>query len=174
MADFEQAIPFALKHEDPDLTGEVEDVAGDSGGRTRFGIAETSNPYMPEGFYSGEMPRDEALAAAEAVYRRNYWDANRLGEIEDQTVATKVLDMAIHMGSHQAVVLAQRACCSLGSTLVEDGKVGPATLAAINGADPVALLGALRAFSAAFYRHIAEVKPQDQKFLRGWLIRANA
>ena len=165
MADFKLAIDFVLKHEDARLTGEV---THDSGGTTKFGISQRSHPTIDVKHLS--------LADAEEIYRNEYWSKMQGDEIRDDDVAAKLLDMAVNMGPHQAIVLCQRALnvLALHQALEEDGVMGPATLAALNDGEPRLLVAVLRSFCEEFYRQIAAVKPEYHKYLHGWLIRANA
>ena len=70
MADFKTAFLFTLQHEDSTRSGKV---TVDAGGRTRFGIAEKFHPDLPEEFFTG--PAEDALAEAEKIEEREYWDA---------------------------------------------------------------------------------------------------
>jgi hypothetical protein len=88
------------------------------------------------------------------------------------------------MGVHQASVLAQRAANGLthagarpglpATLLVEDGKIGAKSLAAINSLDSASYVRGLRDLSADLYRHIASVNPAQAVNLAGWLRRAEA
>lgn len=172
MADFKTAFLFALQHEDSTHAGKV---TVDAGGRTRFGIAEKFHPNLPEEFFTG--PAEDALAEAEKIEQREYWDRMRLAEVQNQNVANKLFDMGVNMGVRQAAVYAQRAANSLvigKGKLVEEGEIGPKTLAAINGADPIACYQALCELSAAHYRHVAAVNPAQAVNLVGWKKRAEA
>jgi lysozyme family protein len=172
MADFKTAFLFTLQHEDSTRSGKV---TVDAGGRTRFGIAEKFHPDLPEEFFSG--PAEDALAEAEKIEEREYWDAMRLGEVENQNVANKLFDMGVNMGVRQAAVYAQRAANSLSGAdarLLEDGNIGSKTLAAINAIDPQIFYGVLCQFSAAHYRHIATNNPAQAVNLAGWIKRAGA
>jgi lysozyme family protein len=170
MANFEEAITFVLRNEDPHLSGVVTE---DSGGRTRFGIAERFHPELGDEFYNG--PADAALEVARDIYRRQYWEAIRGDEVRDQRVAAKLLDMAVNMGVRQAIVLCQRAVNSIMECpIAEDGIVGSQTLANINAADPSLLLAHLREACGTFYQHLAAVRPEAQQYLRGWMARARA
>lgn len=169
MANFETALTLVLRHEDAKLSGIVTE---DGGGRTRFGIAERFHPQLGDAFYCGT--KDNALEIANEIYRRDYWDAIQGDEIADQDVASKLLDMAVNMGVRQAAVLCQRAASVvLAISLMEDGLIGAKTMSAINASSPPALLAHLRDASAAFYRHIAAVRPEAAPYLRGWLARAS-
>ena len=170
MASFDDAIMFVLRNEDPHLTGIVTE---DSGGRTRFGIAERFHPDLGDDFYTG--PAEVALELAREIYRRQYWDIIRGDDLSSQQVAAKLLDMAVNMGVRQAVVLGQRAANAIaGSHIGEDGIVGRETLAAINDSDAVLLLAHLRELCSKFYLHLAVVRPEAQRYLHGWLTRAKA
>ncbi|NDB82875.1 MAG: hypothetical protein EB127_09060, partial [Alphaproteobacteria bacterium] len=61
-----------------------------------------------------------------------------------------------------------------GQDILEDGILGPMTLAAINKADLTDLLAALKSEAAGYYRTLAATKPKRAKFLKGWLKRAYA
>jgi lysozyme family protein len=164
MADSRKAIEVVLKHEDPKLEGVVTQ---DSGGTTKFGIAQKFHPDLDV--------ESLTLDQAEQIYEEQYWSGIRGEEIESQEVAAKLLDMAVNMGIHQAVVLMQRALNVMYlPSLQEDGVCGAKTIAAINACDANLLLPVLRSFCAEFYRHVVAVKPEDQKYLHGWLARANA
>jgi lysozyme family protein len=172
MADFKTAFLFTLQHEDSTRSGKV---TVDAGGRTRFGIAEKFHPDLPEEFFTG--PAEDALAEAEKIEEREYWDTMRLADVENQNVANKLFDMGVNMGVRQAAVYAQRAANSLligESRLAEDGEIGAKTLAAINAIDPQTFYGLLCQFSTWHYRHIATNNPAQAVNLAGWLKRASA
>ena len=172
MADFKPAFAFVLQHEDSTRSGKV---TVDPGGRTRFGIAEKFHPDLPEEFFT--WPAEDALAEAEKIEESEYWDAMRLAEVENQGVANKLFDMGVNMGVRQAAVYAQRAANALAAVearVVEDGVIGPRTLAAINAGDPMAYYQLLCELSAAHYRHLAAVNPAQAVNLAGWLKRAEA
>lgn len=180
MASFAPAIEFVLHHEDPSRSGKV---TVDSGGRTRFGIAQKFHPSLSEQFFSG--PADEALEQAEKFLHDEYWKPMRLDQIKNQNVANKLLDMAVNMGVHQAAVYAQRAVNGLLQSggrpssaaiarLNEDGVIGDQSLAAINALNPIAYHQLLCDFSTQHYVHVASVNPTQAMYLQGWLKRASA
>jgi lysozyme family protein len=175
MADFKPAFAFVLLHEDSTCSGKVTE---DAGGRTRFGIAGRFHPELPEEFFTG--PAEQALAEAEKIEERYYWQPLRLAEVENQNVANKLFDMGINMGVCQAAIYAQRATNYLlartggGERLMEDGKIGEKTLAAINAQEPREFHQVLCDLSEAHYRHVAAVNPAQAVNLPGWLKRAQA
>ena len=169
MANFEEALVFVLRNEDPHLSGVV---TNDSGGRTRFGIAERFHPQLGDEFYNGSS--ESAVERAREIYRSEYWRAIRGDEISDQAIATKLLDMAVNMGARQAIVLCQQALNAMEFQLREDGIYGARTLAAINRANGALLAVHLRESCASFYQHLAAVRPDAEQYLHGWLARAKA
>ena len=197
MSDFNEAFSFTMKHEDPHLSGVV---TVDAGGRTRFGIAQKFHTELPQGFFDG--PAEEALATAEQIEERDYWNPMRLSEIENQNIANKLFDMGVNMGIHQAGHMVQRAVNALitsrsgaqapgsparagfardgvevpspANALVLDGVIGDRTIAAINAADQIALHQLLCELCKEFYRHIAANNPAQAPYLNGWLKRAES
>jgi lysozyme family protein len=73
-------------------------------------------------------------------------------QIDNDDIATKFFDLAVHMGIPQAVKLIQRALRAAGTQVVEDGIIGPVTLKAINEADSTDLLAALKSEAAGYVR----------------------
>jgi lysozyme family protein len=92
--------------------------------------------------------------------------------IEDENIAIKFFDLAVHTGIPQAVKLIQRALRATGTQVVEDGIIGAITLKAINEADSTDLLAALKSEAAGYYRLIVNANPSQQRFIQGWLNRA--
>ncbi len=180
MADIETAVQFVLHQEDERLSGDVTTLPGDRGGPTRFGIASAFHPELVAEHYfdvvDGEpvVPNDEALAIAEKVYAESYAAPLNLDEVEDQNVANRMLSFAINESPREAIVILQKALNSLGYWLAVDGVVGHHTLFAINSTQPDALINALRAFEAQFYRDLVAARPEMKPLLQGLLNRANA
>ena len=133
----------------------ITDDPRDPGGLTKYGIAQRSHP--------GVDIRALDLAGAEAIYQREYWDANHCGDLPD-VVAMVVFDSAVNLGDGREDRFLQSAC---GVTV--DGQIGPATLAAANAADPVTLACACMAEREAFYK----ASPLTQ-YHNGWLNRCDA
>ena len=180
MADVNKSVQFVLRQEDARLNGDITTLRGDRGGPTRFGIASTSHPdLVSQGFFetvdgAPKIPHDEALAIAEKVYEEQYGAKVMLDQISDQDVANRILSFAINEGPGEATAILQRALNSLGNQLADDGKFGPATLAAVNAAKPDELIAAIRVFERQFYTHLVTVRPELMAYLHGFLNRADA
>lgn len=152
MAIFDEAIGAVLEHE-----GGYSCDPRDRGAETNYGISKRQYPDL--------AIKNLTIEDAKRIYRRDYWQYN---SIEDQPIATKVFDLAVHMG-HE---LLQVALNGLGKNVAVDGVFGPDTLAATNHANPQKLLLELRAQAAAKYARIVLADPSQQAFLLGWMRRA--
>lgn len=148
MADFELAIPTVLQNEG----GYVYDPE-DAGGETNFGISKASYPNVD----IKNLTKEEASE----IYRKDFW---KFDGIEDQAVATKLFDAYVNMKSH-AIKAAQEV-----TQQTVDGQYGPHTEAAINSTSD--FLDKFRARLVQYYQQIVEFNPEDEKFLHGWLRRA--
>lgn len=160
MSDFNLAIDRILKNE-----GGYDNDADDPGGETNYGICKRSYPHVDI--------KNLTVEGAKEIYRRDFWDANELGKITSQVVATKVFDMCVNMGSHRGIELLQQAIDMLGESVNEDGKMGPVTIMAVNRLEGEKVHLALQQVCRNFYNDLASRHPKLRKFLKGWLIRAN-
>jgi lysozyme family protein len=182
MSLFELAIPTVLQHEG----GFVNDI-NDPGGATNFGISlywlKASGIISQDGFLSDvnhdgriDINDIKALtpATAEQYYRAMWWNHYSFGNFLVQEVATKIFDTAVNMGGIPTIKLAQKAVNILGGKLVVDGLLGMNTFKAINDVEPTKLLIYFREIQEAYYYSLVVVNPALQKFLRGWLNRADS
>ena len=192
MSTFEAAIVTVLHHE-----GGLSDNPNDPGGVTNFGISlrwalavqgeEPEMKLLLDMDSDGDVDRDDIRYLTEDVakelYRSQWWDKFKYGDLLYQTVATKVFDTSVNVGARQAHKFLQRAMRSVGrKTLVDDGILGPKTLVEVNGANPREVVIALRSELAGFYRALIMrhnalrkrgVTVEDfSVFKNGWLERA--
>jgi lysozyme family protein len=172
MSEFAVALPIILAHE-----GGLVDNPADPGGVTDFGISlrflqEHGLDLNGDGDVDGDDIRGLTHDQAGDIYRHYFWDANDYSRIADQTLATKVFDVCVNSGPHQAHTLVQRALCAVGQIVTVDGALGAKSFAAIAAADAAKLTQAICDAQADFYRNLAKQKPQLAQFLSGWLKRA--
>lgn len=161
MADFRPAFEFLIEHEG----GTVNDP-DDPGGLTRWGISQRSYPDLD----IASLTQEDAAQ----IYQRDFWQPQPYCQIDDQNLANKVFDMSVNMGTHQATILLQRSLNGCGQVVVADGRFGPLTLTAVNTTSPDALLDELRENMGKFYYTLVAQRPSNQKYLNGWMKRANA
>lgn len=170
---FNFAVNVVLEHE-----GGYSNDPDDPGGETNFGITQTDLEEHTKEFTSFPKDvKDLTRIEAEYFYKTVYWDKYNYNAINSLPIATKLFDMSVNMGAHEAHELAQRALGYCGySHLVVDGIIGGLTLGAINetclhGREED-LMNELINEAKWFYEHLVEEKPVLKKFLNGWLERA--
>jgi lysozyme family protein len=133
-----------------------ENVPGDPGGPTKYGIDQRSHPTV--------NIRALTEVKAKAIYRNDYWRAIAGDQLQTRT-AWAVMDSAVNCGTKQAVRWLQRAL-----NVEDDGRLGQVTLAAAAASPdgPVAM-SVLRQ-RGDHYLALGK-RPQFRKFLKGWLNR---
>ena len=156
MTDFDTCVQAVLAHE-----GEWSDHPDDRGARTRWGISSRAFPEV-------DLDRLTKAAAAE-LYREHYWDRVRGDELP-AAVRQTVFDCAVNAGVAQSIKFLQRACVAQGHALIDDGVVGPLTLAAAAASDPVRLSAAMLGLRLTHMTELSSWK----SFGRGWARRVAA
>lgn len=165
MASFDEAVKKVLWLEG----GPVDDPA-DPGGRTVYGITERDHPDL---WANGPPTREQAVER----YRRDYWRP-LYDQIENQDLASELMEFGVVAGRKTAVLLLQKALEKIGAygpiRPVGNTIFGPVTLSLTNRADPISLLREFRVEQIVRYVKLGEERPALRKFLRGWIWRALA
>jgi len=150
---FAKAAAFVI-----DILEGGERPVTDSGGLTRYGIAQKSHP----GIDVAKITRSDA----EAIYRRDYWTALK-ADLLPPALALLLFAAAVNAGNVHAVRLLQRA---VGVT--QDGVIGQETLLAVRRhASPLELRVRFNLYWLKSYAELARVKPFYQQWLDGWTRR---
>ncbi|SHJ30206.1 Predicted Peptidoglycan domain-containing protein [Malonomonas rubra DSM 5091] len=191
MADFESAFKITLGHEggyvfDPD----------DAGGETYRGVSRRYHPGWV-GWSSIDRLKQQAenrrqlnrlLAEDDDLqlqirdfYKQHYWDRFQGDAIDSQQLAEELFDTGVNMGVHRAVRFMQEGLNLLNRNqksfkdILEDGKSGPGTLAALNAylaKDPAEhLLKIMNVLQGMHYIDYMRKSPAQEKYARGWLKR---
>jgi lysozyme family protein len=161
---FEESLPFILRWE-----GGYVDHPDDPGGRTNKGV--TQKTYDQWLARQGLPSRHVKLIEDDEVkriYESDYWAPPRCDLLQRQLDLVQ-FDTAVNMGVSRAVRFLQTA---LGCAA--DGDFGPRTERAASACDLGATVIVYCDEREAFYRRLAERKPQLGVFLKGWLNRLNA
>jgi len=168
MAYLQTYLPQLLRFEG----GYVDDPA-DPGGATNKGITLRTFQAHAEALLGIAPTLDNlrALSDAEAgtLYKTLYWDPISGDAIALQYLADIVFDFYVNAGYH-AIALLQQA---LGPPLCVDGRFGPDTLHALLVADQAEVYARYREGRIGYYCQLARSHPVLQRFLAGWLARAN-
>ncbi len=164
------AVRAMLWEEDPRLSGDVEDVAGDAGGKTRFGISQLAPAPVDPAYWS--MPREQALAYAIDWYTRFFCDVLQVEHMPGQVVANEVVSFAVNQGREYVARLLQESLRDCGAQIEVDGVIGNETAAAAKQADPKRLAVAILVRASFRYGFIEGQNPRLEKFELGWIRRA--
>lgn len=152
----------------------------DRGGPTNWGITQA---VARANGYAGDM-RALPRVAAEAIYRRLYWDQPGYAFVAEiaPTIAAELFDTAVNMGAGTATGFLQRALNALNRNQQDypdlkcDRAIGARTLAALAAflalrgrAGETVLRKAIEALQGERYIALAERRPANEAFLYGWL-----
>ena len=160
--------------------GDYSNHHADKGGPTRWGITESE---ARRSGYTGDMrvlPRETAVA----IYRDKYAIRPGFAAVAEisPAVGEELFDTGVNMGPavpslwFQQVLNALNNGGRLYADIVEDGDIGPATLAAFRAyrkargaeADSV-MLKALNALQGARYIELSRTRAANEAFTFGWL-----
>lgn len=172
MSDFDLAIPTVLRHE-----GGLVNNKNDPGGITNFGVSLRWLKTIGSPFHDGDFDHDGVVGPDDIrkmtkedacrIYRHYWWDKYHYERIDCQLLATKVFDTAVNMGAVWATKILQRAV-----GVEDDGKLGPATIAAANAAALLDVIPRYQDAQWAHYKSIMEKNPHLAEFAHGWENRA--
>ena len=154
MTTFDEIIEHVLEKEG----GYVNDPT-DLGGETNYGITKR--------FYPDVDIKNLTKEQAKEIYKRDYWDKNRVDELPEQ-LRHIFFDMCVNQGRGTAVKVLQRAANAKGAKLKVDGGMGPATLKAIQNVEH----DRVKSYRVLHYANLVINKPEQEKFWYGWFKRA--
>jgi type VI secretion system secreted protein VgrG len=139
----------------------VENVPGDSGGLTKFGIDQASHPNVRISTLT--------LAQAEEIYFSE-WQKHRCDELLPP-IGEIVFDAFVTGG--QPIIWLQRALNAVdGEKIVADGHIGPMTISAVEVMQNKKAIGnKMLEYRDAYFTSLGEKYPHDRKFVPGWLNR---
>lgn len=120
---------------------------------------------------SPETVRNMTQERAEEIYRTHFWEPFRLGQIDDQRLATMMFHLVVNMGPYWPIRYAQEVLeDDFNIAVGKDGIIGPRTLAGLNqmsGPDLDRFIQNWKELLLIRYRHIAR-DATLAKYLPGW------
>ena len=157
------ALELMFGHE-----GGYSNRASDAGGPTKYGITHTTlAAHRGVKSVTAAQVKAMTLAEAEAIYRKSYWTQSG-GDVLPVGLDYAAFDFGVNSGPSRAVKVLQGV---IGVS--QDGKIGPATLAAV-GRYPGGVVKLIRDYCAArmtYLRGLTSPKTGFPVNGRGWTIR---
>lgn len=178
MADYKVIVPFILKWEGG-LSRATTDTAsrnpspcpvkGVTGYHTNKGVTwATFTGLAPKLGYTASCENFVVMPESiwGVIFKRGFWDEVGGDKLTSQAIANVAADFAWGAGPFQAVKRLQMAINKVaGKTVVTvDGKIGPATIAAANSSNQLALFNEYTTLKDAFYKSL----PGNEANQRGW------
>lgn len=148
------------------------DVPGDRGGATMCGV--TLGTYEAfcrrKGYPRPTVARLRNLPYSHwrEILKTTFWDRCNADLINDFWVGAAIVDWAWISGA--GIIKRIQRLVHVG----DDGIIGPKSLEAINRRDPRWLVNEISGLRKAHMRSIVAANPSQQKFLKGWLRRADS
>jgi len=153
---FEQCMGWLLEHE-----GGYVNHANVPGGETNLGVTRAVyEQYVGRQVMDGEM---EGLTHDDVypIYKENYWDRLRADDLPSG-VDFCTFDWGVNSGTSRAAKALQRIV-----GVEQDGGIGPMTLQAVAGMEPVDIVEQMHHMRDGFYRSLTTF----DTFGRGWIRR---
>lgn len=151
------------------LEGGVSNHPDDQGGLTKWGISQRAFPDVD----ILNLTEEEC----KRIYKEHYWDPLHLDEIQSADVCAELFECGVNQGIGWAAINVQEALNFLGVNVRVDGRLGQATVAAINAYTLKssdhrrALVIAMNGEEYNRYKQIVKNNPSQIIFTRGWMKR---
>lgn len=164
--------------------GFVDDPA-DKGGATKHGVSlryarGVGLDLDGDGDVDGEDIRLVTPEKAAELYRKDFFETPRFDRLP-ASIQPLMFDWAVNSGPPRPIMAMQKVLDEVGKLTGAwrceiDGVIGPQTARLAHRADAEMgpfFLNALVEERRAFYQRVAQSDPSQQKFLKGWLARAD-
>jgi lysozyme family protein len=139
----------------------LEENLRDGAGATFAGTTQRDDQYDPRTCTPEWVAR---------TYHDGYWKKSDAPDLP-WGVGEETANIAVNEGLGTAGKILQQTLVDMGARIGVDGAIGPATEQAAASFDSDSVLRALVAHNNEHYKAIADMRPNDQRFLRGWLNR---
>lgn len=153
---FETAVEFILKHEGG-FQNDPEDTGNWTGRAVNSGELRGTNMGISAASYPNEDIKNLTRERAIALYRRDFWDKCRCGELPDG-MDLLVFDAAVNQGQALAARMLQKAVRTKA-----DGIIGPTTITVTTAAGKAGIVA-----YAARRMYQYGLHPKFAHFGNGW------
>lgn len=164
MSNFNKAMKLLLTHE-----GGYVDNPEDKGGPTNRGVTQKD---LSEHLGRPVSKEDVELMGINTVldiYRKNYWDALKLDQVDSEKLSSVIFDLAVLKGIRTVVKELQDILA-----VKPDGLIGPDTLKAINFSNEINTSIKLILVSQNYFVNICTFNRNQIIFLNGWVNRTHS
>ena len=176
--DFETAILLVLRAE-----GGFCQILNDAGGATNLGLTlkfmvSTDDKVLCDIDKDGDIDLNDLKFLtndnAKFIYKKYFWDAYSLDSLSSGKVAYILFDMIINHGP-AVIKRIKRVVSKVGNLELNDlsTDMDDETIDDINSLDVDEFLDALLDSRRNLYQEIVNKRPNNQKFLKGWLARVD-
>lgn len=148
--------------------GGYVDHPADKGGPTKYGITQATLAKWRGRTVTADDVYRLSEAEARQIYRQRYVIAPGYAGIQHPALAGMVVDCAVLYGTDDASPWLQQAAVDLGAAIKVDGRVGPATIAAVNALDPDKLIRRICAYRLRKMGRVITDDPRQAAFAAGW------
>ncbi len=161
---FNKAVKEVLKHE-----GKVSNDAHDPGGYTNYGISTRFAKEHCLNISVEDLTQDQAIE----IYKKYFWIPYYFDDLTVESVVCKIFDTAVNIGPMPAIKIAQRVITKFYPSFQVDGIIGEDTANVLNHISDTFFLSNYREYLVHYYHSLVIHNPNLQKFLNGWISRAN-
>jgi lysozyme family protein len=170
-ASFDEAVQVVLRHE-----GGFIDSPNDPGGATAYGVSLRwlKSKGLLEQLEEADRTQDEVLVIRELTqtqamgyYKAYWWDFYKYGNLNAQSVASKVFDTSVNVGPSRAHKFLQAVV-----NVPQDGVLGAKTFNEANALPPASIVVKYQTLQAQYYRDLVIQNPKLSEYLNGWLNRS--
>jgi len=126
-------------------------------GKTKLSLAGWINA-------SARVPSEPVRDLVVGFYKKEFWDANKLDQINDQQLANSIYDFGVNSGKGRAVQFLESIF-----GVIKDGIMDPTVIKLTNAADSERTLTEYNAMRRAAY--LSWAKGDQAQFLTSWLRR---
>lgn len=118
---------------------------------------------------TAETIRKLTFDQAKAIHKLAFWVESGISELP-APMAFALYDFAMNAGPSAAIKVLQRALNVHGGKCSVDGKLGPITRAAAQGAmnNVRSVVDSIYTYRLKYYTDIVEKRPSQAKYLQGW------
>lgn len=164
---FDAAVSWTI-----DVEGKPNEVPGDRGGTTKWGISRAFLQSISDGPVTSSFVLGLSYSDAKEIYRNHFWYKPKIHKIPSDRIRHVLFDQAVNRGPNAAIKNLQSALIIVSKRNIEaDGVIGSQTINAVREFDSDDLFLSFIQESQLSYVSLVKSDITQLKFLSGWLNR---